>query len=256
MSEMPIFCNQCGASNVAHARFCSACGIALPIASIVPSTHLPAEAPPLSQAPPIPTTIQQSNKKPTPKIVKGCLGCLGIYLLASVLFAIVAVVVDSSSEKPIHSSSTANNASQVVESAAKKQQRLIAEKKRRQEIAEARANERAAERRIERIVIRELQSYEKAGSDWRNILIRRNTSRDDLIKLARKLHREDPSSYFRFLDNDEEFQQYMNWDKNYPSDFYPYPKEWTEKHHIAMINQMSGTWSLNTPIGETIATLE
>ena len=258
MSEMPIFCNQCGASNVAQARFCSACGAPLAAAPAVPNNQpplLPPPPPAVHPWVPVVTSKKSAAKKPIT-----CGGCFMIFLAVFVVMAIIGSIVGPPENEV---ATNVQRAKTTTESAAEQKQRQAAVQKQRREVAarhrvdqEKQAAGRAAKRRIERIVRRELESYEKAGSNWRNILIRRNTSQDDLIKLARKLHQEDPTSYFRFLDNDEEFQQYMDWDKNYPDDNYPYPKEWTEKHYIAMINQMSGTWSLHSRIGETIATLE
>jgi hypothetical protein len=56
--------------------------------------------------------------------------------------------------------------------------------------------------------------------------------------LAKQLHAESPETPFRFFTDDKQFQKFMKWDLHYVSGAYPYPKEWTEKHYIAMLNRM------------------
>ncbi len=95
-----------------------------------------------------------------------------------------------------------------------------------------------------RLIVQELESYEKAGRLWRNIVVSPKIKKEELITLAQQLHRENPNVSFRFFTDASKFQEFVSWDKNYPSAAYPYPKEWTKKHYLAMINQMLGEWQL------------
>lgn len=136
---------------------------------------------------------------------------------------------------------------------------------------------------------RELKSYEKSGKTWKSIVIPPKTSQADLIALAKDLHKKDAKSYFHIFDDDAKFQEYMDWDINYGkvrdkdgkvktidqcSDMnycqslvqqqkyaYPFPEAWSDKHEIAMINEMldisSGMmkWKLSSPLGIEIVGL-
>lgn len=130
---------------------------------------------------------------------------------------------------------------------------------------------------------KELQSYEKSGKTWRNIIIPSGTSQENLISLAKDLHKKDSKNYFHIFDDDAKFQEYMDWDINYgkvkdkdgkiktidqcldiaycqslvkqQKYAYPFPEEWGNKHDIAIINEMLGKWKLSTPLGVEISSL-
>ncbi len=111
-----------------------------------------------------------------------------------------------------------------------------------------------------KIVKRELATYNKGSFRYRNLLIRRDTDRDDLIQLARKLHQEDPKSNIRFFDDDKKFKDYMAWDINYRDPAHPFPEDWTESHYIAMVYKMAGDkgigWYLSDHHNQPITPLE
>jgi len=139
------------------------------------------------------------------------------------------------------------------------------------------------------VAYKELKNYEKSGNTWRSIVIPPKTSQADLIALAKDLHKKDAKSYFHIFDDDAKFQEYMDWDINYgkvkdkdgkvktidqcpdtnycltlvqqQEYAYPFPEAWSDKHEIAMINEMldisSGTmkWKLSSPLGLEISIL-
>src|SRR5207248_2354418 len=95
-----------------------------------------------------------------------------------------------------------------------------------------------------RLIVKELARYEKGGRLWRNLVIQPKIKKEELIGLAQKLHRENPTTAFRFFTDDKQFQQFADWDKNYPSDAHPSPEGWVKKHYVAIINRMEGRWQL------------
>jgi len=139
------------------------------------------------------------------------------------------------------------------------------------------------------VAYKELKSYEKAGKTWKSVAIPPKTSQADVIVLATELHKKDAKSYFHIFDDDAKVQEYIDWDLNYGkvrdrdgevktidqcSDMnycrtlvqqqkyaYPFPEAWSDKHEIAMINEMldisSGgmKWKLSSPLGIEIAEL-
>jgi len=96
-------------------------------------------------------------------------------------------------------------------------------------------------RRRSGIIIKELDQYSDAGVTWRNFLIRKNVDRSDLILLAQELHRVDPNSFFKLVDDDSEFREYIDWEINYPNSSYPYPEGWATNHIIGWIIHASDT---------------
>lgn len=91
----------------------------------------------------------------------------------------------------------------------------------------------------EPVPTKSLGTYKKAGRIWTNLLIPRKLSRERLIKLAQDLHKSEPTTAFRFFDDDSQFQQFKDWDINYPSSVYQYPQKWVKAHHIANLQQMA-----------------
>lgn len=83
------------------------------------------------------------------------------------------------------------------------------------------------------IEIRELPSYPRFGRTWRAVVIPQNLNRDELIALARQLHKRDPVSLFHFFDDDSQYDQFRLWDQNYPDPAYPSPETWARRHYIA-----------------------
>ena len=124
----------------------------------------------------------------------------------------------------------------------------------------------AAQGNDEPISVKVLATYRKDDQTWKYLLIPHKLTRERLIKLARELHRAEPDTSFGLFDDDKQFQQFMAWNKNYPSAAYPYPEKWVEKHYIAMINKMGGEWQLvamyaslefaETPYTQKIISLE
>jgi uncharacterized protein YqiB (DUF1249 family) len=94
------------------------------------------------------------------------------------------------------------------------------------------------------LIVQELESYEKEGRLWRNIVVSPKIKKEELINLAQVLHRENPNVSFRIFSDASKFQEFMSWDRNYPNSTYPYPKEWAKKHYLAIINRMAGEWQL------------
>ena len=143
--------------------------------------------------------------------------------------------------------------------------------------------------KTESVKYEELESYEKSGKTWGNIIIPENTSQEDLITLAKYLHKQYPKNYFHIFDDEAKFEEFMNWDINYGKVIdtdgktktidkctditycrnlikqekyaYPLPKEWSDTHEIAIINEIfnskykSMKWVLSTPMGTKISDL-
>lgn len=138
------------------------------------------------------------------------------------------------------------------------------------------------------IAYKSLGTYDKSGQEWKNLMIPAETSQDDLIKLAKQIHKEDPDGNYHIFNDDAKYQQYKDWDINYGKvkdtdgkvktlneclDIeycrkliqegkyaYPYPEEWAS-HEVGLINKMFDSdskqmkWLLSTPMGEKISDL-
>ncbi len=73
------------------------------------------------------------------------------------------------------------------------------------------------------IPVKNLGTYKKGSQTWTNLLIPKKIGKDKLIKMAKELHNAEPNTCFRFFDDDKQFQQFKDWDINYPNPAYPYP---------------------------------
>ena len=89
------------------------------------------------------------------------------------------------------------------------------------------------------IPVKALGTYKKGSQTWTNLLIPKKLSQEKLIKLAKDLHKAEPNTYFRFFDDDKQFQQFKDWDVNYPNSAYPYPQKWVKEHHVANVQKMA-----------------
>ncbi|SRR6266498_505034 len=83
------------------------------------------------------------------------------------------------------------------------------------------------------------------GQLWHNILVPENIKKDELIAVAKALFKDRPG-YYWFYNDDKEFNALIMSDLHYPSDDYPFPEKWFNRHCIASINQEThlGEWSL------------
>lgn len=88
------------------------------------------------------------------------------------------------------------------------------------------------------IAFRELERYRSAGRVWRNVVVPRNIKKEEIIALAKYLHRTDPITPFHMFDDDKEFRKFMDSDINYGIKAYPYPEAWVKRHYIAIINKI------------------
>lgn len=97
----------------------------------------------------------------------------------------------------------------------------------------------ASSQEAQDITVKVLGTYKKGSQTWTNLLILRKINQEKLIKMARELHKGEPNTHFRFFDDDKQFQQFKDWDINYPNSAYPYPQKWVKEHHVANIQKMA-----------------
>ncbi len=57
---------------------------------------------------------------------------------------------------------------------------------------------------------RELPSYRSSALTWRNILVPARIGRQELIQLARELHRRDPNGFYHIFNDDSQFEEFKN----------------------------------------------
>ncbi len=88
------------------------------------------------------------------------------------------------------------------------------------------------------LIIRELSSHRKGSRKWRNILVKADITREELIELAQEMHKRDSQTSFNFFNDDSQFKNYLQWEKYYPNKYYPFPEEWLKKHNLGMLNRM------------------
>lgn len=133
---------------------------------------------------------------------------------------------------------------------------------------------------------KELESYEKGGKIWKNIVVPSNASVDEIEQMARDIHIKDPKSSYHIFDDDTKFKEFKDWDMNYgkvrdkdgkvkeiseclnvvycrmliQQEKYPYPapRKWMEDHLVVNIQQMMDVngggmkWQLIPYLGEGI----
>ncbi len=108
--------------------------------------------------------------------------------------------------------------------------------------------------------LKQLGSYYAGGKKWVNVLLQTDTTERQLIKLAEKLHKKNPNTFFHIFDNDTKIKEYVDWDRNYPKSNYPFPEKWVSKHLRGNINKMLNRgvlqWQLTDQYGGKIAVLE
>ena len=88
------------------------------------------------------------------------------------------------------------------------------------------------------VQFKELESYKKAGREWRSVVVDRKIKRDDLVRLARELHAAFPGARFHVLTDDEKFPEFMRSDIHSGDPAHAYPEEWAKKHYVATINSI------------------
>ncbi len=105
-----------------------------------------------------------------------------------------------------------------------------------------------------------LGSYNAGGKKWVNVLVQADTTERQLIKLAKRLHKENPNAFFHIFDDDSKIKEYVDWDRNYPNSNYPFPEKWVLKHFRGNIRKMfirgGLQWQLTDQYGSEISVLE
>jgi len=88
--------------------------------------------------------------------------------------------------------------------------------------------------------------YVKAGEVWAVVVAPGLRSRQDLITLAKAAWAQEQCAGIQIFD-DENFEPYVQWTKDWPFSAVDYPAAWAKDHHVGMVNrQLTG----NAP-GET-----
>ena len=105
-----------------------------------------------------------------------------------------------------------------------------------------------------------LESYTIKGLKFSYYKIPANLSREELIKTATELHREEPDAQLILVDDDSELAAYVKYAKDISSGKYAaeMPIEWAEQHVVANVQKyMSGKFVLCEGIGhKEIAEIE
>lgn len=137
------------------------------------------------------------------------------------------------------------------------------------------------------ISYKELESYQKSGQTWHNIVIATELSSDNLVKLAKQIHRKNPDDSYRIFNDESKLKEFILWDQNYGkvkdkdgkikdltecTDFtycqdlikqnkyaYPFPEDWSKVHHLGNVQQIMASggmeWQLIDPFGIKLADL-
>lgn len=108
--------------------------------------------------------------------------------------------------------------------------------------------------------IRKLDSYTLRGLTFSYYLIPAGLSRDELIKTAQEIHRDEPDAQLVLVDDEAGVQEYIAYAKaiSQPNSDAKMPKEWADKHIVANLQKlMNGKWRLYEGYGyKEIADLE
>ena len=97
---------------------------------------------------------------------------------------------------------------------------------------------------------KELESFQRDGESelWRNIVVSKDISADQLIELGTYLFKNHPRTRYNIFSDDTQFQAFKNWKLHFykeDHDKFPWPERWLSQHHVATINRMA-----NPPILE------
>lgn len=240
------FCGECGTKNPLKNRYCFKCGQKLDWpAQNVNSVKLTPPIPRQENTPtPVITTEQTAKRNKLWFFI----------ILTGLLF--LAIYAGIPQNEPAENQS---QPPQDVYGTRVKNEAVAARKREEQQRIEQQKIVEEGKRikeRFERIIVKELSNYPKGGTNWRNILIRKDVSREDIIWLAREMHDSDPDSYFRFIDDDSKFEAFKMWDIYYPSSSYPYPEDWAGNHIVATLNELFSPngmeWTLTYGLGEEV----
>jgi hypothetical protein len=89
-------------------------------------------------------------------------------------------------------------------------------------------------------VLKEFPSYRIGAWHWRNVVVSPGLSLAALTALAKRLHADDPQSFFAVFTSGAEaqFRRFMLWDMYHTGPDaarYPKPQKWMDQHLIAMV---------------------
>lgn len=81
-------------------------------------------------------------------------------------------------------------------------------------------------------------------STWKVFIVQTDLGRDEIISLARGIHKKYPNTRVRFFDDDQKIQQQIQaekyaWDTTGEVPRTQFPTEWRKAHQIAIINDRS-----------------
>lgn len=54
-----------------------------------------------------------------------------------------------------------------------------------------------------------LRDYKASGQTWKNILIPKKLTKDQVIAIARNLHKDNPTTSYNILDDDSRFDEFV-----------------------------------------------
>lgn len=90
---------------------------------------------------------------------------------------------------------------------------------------------------------RMLGTHASSGKIWQDLMIcddRYAIDGDNLLSLAKKLHKVNPDSYYQLFGDDKRYAEFVKSDENYPN--YPWSKameDWMHENDYGMINKTS-----------------
>jgi len=73
---------------------------------------------------------------------------------------------------------------------------------------------------------------------WKALIVPEDITINELLDLVKKIHQQDPGSYYEIFDNTEELPAYIKWSESDNDPEVYFPEDWDMDHHVGMINQM------------------
>lgn len=83
--------------------------------------------------------------------------------------------------------------------------------------------------------------YYTGDEKWQSVIITPGATKDEVLLLAKELHKNNPDIHYNIFDDNKELQAYIKWETSQNDPAVYYPEAWDKQHYIGMINQMLTT---------------
>lgn len=83
--------------------------------------------------------------------------------------------------------------------------------------------------------------YMIRAEKWQSVVITPGATKDEVLLLAKELHKNNPDIHYNIFDDNKELQAYIKWEISQNDSAVYYPEDWDTQHYVGMINLMLTT---------------